>query len=155
MKRLIFLLLLSVLLSVTKTQAEKADGKNYSFFLNIVVIYEDKTAVDSALMEVYDQDHRYLGQYYSNDQMMGYNLVEDTTAINYYGIYYIKVSKPGYQTVECKMELKNDAIQYSPEIVMKPVRTYWWWVIVAGLIAGLSACWYYGYRKRKRVSLHE
>ena len=92
-------------------------------------------------MKVYDKDHHYLGQYYSSDKMMGYNIVQDTAVIKEYGIYYVKVSKPGYRTVGCKMELIDDVIQYSPEIVMKPANTYLWWVLVIVIVVGIG-----GYR---------
>ena len=133
-------------------QTEAGGEDDSSLTIDIGIMNEDREAVDSALIRIYNQDHGLLGEYYSSSALGYVNRIADPAVIDYYGWYFIEVSKAGYKTEEIKYELKNESMVVAAGIILKRddgMGKGTVGVIVAGALVVIGGGWLYRRRRRK------
>ena len=84
--------------------------------LTIILVEGDDLEVDSVHLRIFNGEHQLLGEYCSFEHKTVVDprmvIIYDTAAVNYYGMYYIEASKPGYKTREIAYELGRNGVYF-------------------------------------------
>lgn len=99
----------------------------------VVITYSNENPVEWALIKVYDSEHQYLGQCYSDSSATCVTFIEDQVKLKGYGTYYIEVSKAGFRTIKEKVVIEDVEQQDMPVLVLSPKGEYDIYWIIGGI----------------------
>lgn len=126
--------------------------------LTIILVEGDDLEVDSVHLRIFNGEHQLLGEYCSFEHKTVVDprmvIIYDTAAVNYYGMYYIEASKPGYKTREIAYELGTGEIRPLAGIVMERKDGSGWMLAGAVAVAVAGGAWWF-IRRRKRLTVNE